>query len=207
MKPICYADTRNQDDAWACEQIRAQGYEVHRHTLSFGDFALSSEIRLAIDIKSSSGGIVEIARNVCSKDHNRLKREIFKCVAVHGQICFLVAGNHGITSIADLNNWVSPIYKSDIYKTEYFLNSDGTKIAKADLKDYGKEDYYSKRTLMHKKGELYTKVKGETLAKALATMSEPNHYADGLTVRFSFCSKENAGKKIVEILEWYNKNY
>lgn len=207
MKPIVYADTRNQDDLWACEQIRAQGYEVHRNCLSFGDFALSSEIRLAIDIKSSSGGIVEIARNVCSKDHNRLKQEILKCVSVGGQICFLIAGNHGVTSIADLENWVSPVYKSDQYKAEYFLYSDGTKIAKADLINYGKQEYYCKRTLMHKKGDLYTKVKGETLAKALKTMSEPNHYADGLTVRFSFCSKENAGKKIVEILEWYNKNY
>lgn len=207
MKPICYADTRNQDDLWACEQIRAQGYEVHRNCLSFGDFALSSEIRLAIDIKSSSGGIVEIARNVCSKDHNRLKQEIFKCVAVGGQICFLIAGNHGITSLADLNNWVSPIYKSDQYKIEYYRYSDGLKLAKAKLKNYDKQDYYSKRVLAHKKGDPYTTVKGETLAKALTTMSEPNHYADGLTVRFSFCSKENAGKKIVEILEWYNKNY
>jgi hypothetical protein len=167
---ICIADTRNQVDDFAVKSIESQGYKVKRMTLPFGDFALIDNLTCAVDIKSSGGGIVEIARNICSKDHERLKREIMKCADWGGEICFLVANNDGITKVEQLAQWKSPCYKSGKLR-----------------------------------GKPFTQVKGETLMKAIQTMSQPNYYANGLTVHFSFCSKENAGKKIIEILTYWQK--
>lgn len=175
---ICIADTRNQVDDFAVKKIEECGYQVKRMTLPFGDFALLDNLTCAVDIKSSGGGILELAKNVFSSDHERLKREILKCAEWGGEICFLVANDDGITQLEQLEHWQPPRFKSTAYK-------DGK--------------------LIHKKGQPMTKVKGETLMKALKTMSEPNRYKQGLTVRFSFCERANAGKKIVQILEWWKK--
>lgn len=169
-KGICVADTRNQVDDFAIRDIKWQGYDVKRMALPFGDFALLDNLTCAVDIKSSGGGIVEIAKNICSKDHERLKREILKCAEWGGEICFLVANNDGITNVDQLAQWESPRYKSGKLK-----------------------------------GQVFTRIKGETLMKAIKTMSQPNYYADGLTVRFSFCAKQDAGKKIIQILEYWKK--
>ena len=64
---ICIADTRNQVDDFAVRSIESQGYKVKRMTLPFGDFALIDNLTCAVDIKSSGGGIVEIARNICDR--------------------------------------------------------------------------------------------------------------------------------------------
>lgn len=45
-----------------------------------------------------------------------------------------------------------------------------------------------------------SQVKGETFYKIMRTMTE--RYG----VLWRFCSRENAGKKILSILEWYDKN-
>lgn len=45
-----------------------------------------------------------------------------------------------------------------------------------------------------------SQVKGETLYKIMRTMTE--RYG----VLWRFCSRENAGQKILSILEWYDKN-
>lgn len=168
MEKVCIADTRNQVDDFAVRKIQECGYGVRRMTLPFGDFALLDNLTCAVDIKSSGGGVLELSRNVCSKDHERLRREILKCAEWNGKICFLIANEDGITNIDQLPNWKSPCYKSGKLK-----------------------------------GKPFTQVKGETLMKALLTMSQPNYYKDGLTVRFVFCKKEDAGKKIIEILEWW----
>lgn len=168
MSKVCIADTRNQVDDFAVRKIMSCGYEVRRMTLPFGDFALLDNLTCAVDIKSSGGGILELCRNVCSSDHERLRREILKCAEWNGEICFLIANDDGIEKVEDLINWKSPCYKS------------------------GKM-----------KGKPFTNVKGETFMKALQTMSQPDRYKKGLTVHFSFCKKEDAGIKILTILEWW----
>lgn len=50
----------------------------------------------------------------------------------------------------------------------------------------------------NKKGQPYTKVKGETLMKAMKTMSEPNRY--GCKIKFEFATKGTAWQKVLEIL-------
>ena len=173
---VILADTRNQVDDFVVKELERLGYTVRRTTLPFGDFALMDNITHAVDIKSSSGGVIEVAKNICSSDHARLRREILKCAEWGGEICFLVANNDGITNIEQLKDWQSPCYKWNVKK-------DGV--------------------VVHRKGEPLTRVKGETLMKAIKTICEPNHYKQGLTVRFTFVAKEKAGAKIIQILEWW----
>ena len=202
---VCIADTRNQVDDFAVKEIIKQGYEVRRMTLPFGDFALLDNLTYAIDIKSSGGGILELARNVCSTDHQRLKREIKKCAEWNGEICFLIANEDGVNSIDDLLTWKSPTFKSDQYVQKYKYQDKW--VTKAVLLKHIKEkdlpNYEKKSIKTHSKGEPMTTLKMETFVKALKTMSQPNHYKKGLTVRFSFIDKNKAGEKIVQILEWW----
>lgn len=207
MEKICIADTRNQIDDFAVREIRKLGYVVKRMTLPFGDFALIDNLTYCVDIKSSSGGILEICKNTCSNDHKRLKQEILKCAEWQGEICFLIANEEGITSIDDLQNWQVPRFKSDVW-IDKFLYKGEWLTRKQILQFISKEELLNaekKRFKIHKKGELMTTVKPETFMKVLKTMSEPNHYGEGFTVRFVFCNKENAGKKIIQILEWWKK--
>lgn len=173
---IVIADTRNQVDDFAVCDIERYGYTVKRWGLPYGDFALADNIYSAVDIKSSSGGIVEISRNICSGDHERLRNEIRLAAEWGGDLCFLVANSDGITSVDELEHWTSPLYKSDCYV-------DGVRI--------------------HKKGDPFTKVAGTALMKAIKTMCEPDHYAPGFTVNFVFCKKEDAGNRILRILRNY----
>ncbi len=57
-----------------------------------------------------------------------------------------------------------------------------------------------------RKGQPYTKVKGETLMKAMKTMSEPNRY--GCEIKFEFATKGTAWQKVLELLgiEVVNEN-
>lgn len=208
MQKIIIADTRNQQDDFVVKQLERLGYKVKRSKLPYGDFALADNMRYSVDIKSSSGGVLECAKNICSSDHRRIVEEIKECAYWHGQLCFLIANEDNINKIEDLNNWKSPLYKSDLWVSKYLKNDKWyTKKQVQSLLGENESiyDLPTKREKLHTKGEPMTRVKGETLAKALKTMSEPNRYADGLTVRFSFCSKENAGRKIAQILEWWAK--
>ena len=206
---ICLADTRNQIDDFVIEEIEKLGYEVKRMTLPFGDFAFLDNLTYCVDIKSSSGGIVEVAKNICSSDHQRLKREIQKCFDWNGEICFLVANEDGVKKIEDLTTWQVPNFKSDMWGYKYLYNNKW--ISKKQLLTYISEknicDIQKKRFKIHSKGDIMTLVNPTTLMKAIKTMSEPNHYKEGLTVRFAFCSKEDAGKKIIQILEYWQKKY
>ena len=56
------------------------------------------------------------------------------------------------------------------------------------------------KVLLHKKGELMSKVNPQTLQKAIETMSEVNHYKEGVKVSFDFTDKKNCGVKIIDIL-------
>lgn len=206
---ICLADTRNQIDDFVIEEIKKLGYEVKRMTLPFGDFAFLDNLTYCVDIKSSSGGIVEIAKNICSSDHDRLRREIKKCFEWNGEICFLIANEDGIEKLEDLITWKVPHFKSDMWSYKYLYN--GKWISKKQLVTYINEKDISsvqkKRFKIHSKGDIVTLIKPEILMKAIKTMSEPNHYKDGLTVRFAFCSKESAGEKIIQILEYWQKKH
>ena len=202
MKPRkVIPDTRNQIDDFVCDQIRALGYEVVRdkkncYKLAWGDFAFSDNILCAVDVKSSGDGITEIAGNVWGnkKEHERFTDEIKHCAHFGGEICFLIVSPYDdIKSIEDLDKWKSPVYKNDIYRP--ILDKQGNPVIGANGEPL-KEIY-------HHAGEPYVKVEGRVLKKILQTMSTPGRYGEGFTVYFRFCTRENVGEKLINILTWF----
>lgn len=215
-RPIVIADTRNQDDNFVIENFPKYGYEHRRWNLPFGDFALRDCIYHAVDIKSASGGIVEIAKNVCSSDHERVRREIETCVQWGGRLCFLIANNEGINKMEQLAEWESPRYKGDMYVSYYLVKGVwksqkelseqyGVPMAQLPKAVPGLMSLPHKRCKLHAKGDPMTAIKGITLMRTLQTMSQPDHYADGFKVDFAFCSRADAAHKILKILNYYNK--
>ena len=191
LKPIkIVVDTRNQDDSFVIKGLEDLGFEMGRDILRtklpFGDIALATNLLNAIDLKSSGGGLIELSKNICSsKDHKRLKNEINKCLKFGGTLtflCFETENDNNIRSVADVHKWQVPKFKSNLYKN--LTTPEGEKV----------------KILLHKKGELMTKVNPSTLQKALETMSEPNHYGENTKVDFEFTNKKDCATKILEIL-------
>lgn len=220
-REIVIADTRNQDDHFVIEGFPRYGYEHRRWNLPFGDFALRDRMYNAVDIKSSSGGIVEIAKNVCSSDHERVRREIETCIAWGGRLCFLIANDDGVTRMEQLASWEAPRYKGDMYTDFYFINDEWVsaralaercRVPMTQLSEAipALDKLPRERRKLHGRGEPMTAIKGTTLMKTLQTMAQPDHYADGFKVDFAFCSRADAAYKILKILRYYaridNKN-
>lgn len=215
-------DTRNQKDDFVIKSLNKLGHRCERKQLYFGDIALKGEMLNCIDLKSSGGGLIELGHNILSKDHERLKKEIHKCIGYGGKITFLCF-EPGITCIDDIEYWQIPTFKSNQYVTSYYSKKTNEKISKVTInQEFAKrvknnkiilkgtydeglnafiEKYtYQKSILAHKKGEPKTKLNPTTLMKAIRTMCEPNHYAEGFKVNIEFTSSENCGLKITEIL-------
>lgn len=178
---IFLLDTRNQKDDFVVKSLEALGQTVVRTKLPFGDVATPTNLFNAIDLKSSGGGIIELARNRCSKDHNRMKNEILNCLSVGGKITFMCF-EPNITKLEDIKNWQSPKFKGDLYKT--VQHEDGS---------------YSKICL-HLKGQPMCRTNPETLIKSLQTMTTQDHYGKDFKVDLVFATKQNCGQKIIDIL-------
>lgn len=185
MDKVVILDTRNQKDAFVEKSFKELGYTIIRSKLPFGDVALPTNILNCVDLKSSGGGLIEVARNRCSKDHNRMKREIENCLSCGGKITF-VCFEPGMKQIEDIANWQIPCFKADLFKR--------TKV----VDEYGKEQV--KTICLHKKGQPMTKVNPLSLMKSLQTMTTQDHYKEGTKVDFIFLSKQDCAKRILEIL-------
>ena len=172
MNCVVILDTRNQKDGFVEESLKALGCQILRSKLPFGDVALPTNILNCIDLKSSGGGLIELSKNICSKDHNRLKREIELCLAMNGKITFLCL-EKGINKVEDIKDWIVPTFKGTLIKNNKCI---------------------------HRKGEPMTKVKPETLMKAIQTMTKQDHYRVGFKVNFEFTDKQSCGHKILNIL-------
>jgi hypothetical protein len=68
-KSVIILDTRNKKDAFVKESLEELGYRTYRSKLPFGDVAFSGDIFNAVDLKSSGGGLLELAMNICGNDH------------------------------------------------------------------------------------------------------------------------------------------
>lgn len=118
----------------------------------------------------SKKDLQECVGNICGKEHGRFRREC-QFAQEHGiKLIILVEHGWGIKSIEDVALWQNP-------RVEAFM-----KKVKA----------------MQKKCQPTTGMKspttGQILSKAMKTMQEKYE------VEFLFCSRGDAGKKIVEIL-------
>ena len=98
--------------------MRERGVQIIRQSggLGFGDYTLPLDRRVVIDIKQD---VVEIAGNLCSADHERIKREFQKAQEVGSKLYVLIEENecngHEMTCPDDLVYWESPKYKFDYY--------------------------------------------------------------------------------------------
>lgn len=200
---VIILDTRNQKDSFVEASLKQLGCQCLRSKLMFGDVALSTNVLKVIDLKSSGGGLIEIARNRCSNDHGRMKKEIEECLKFGGEITFMCF-EPNMTCIEDIEHWEVPRFKGDVWGVKYF-----NPISKEPLTKLQKEKWEKahptllcdkKRIKLHGKGQLMTQVKPITLMKSIKTMCEPNHYKQGTKVNFVFATKENCGEKILEIL-------
>ena len=174
-------DTRNQKDSFVVEGLEALGHKVIRTKLLFGDVANVNDIFNVIDLKSSGGGLIELAKNRCSGDHARMTREIQACLSVGGKITFMCFEPR-VSCIDDIANWDVPTFKADLYKT---------------VKVPGCPE---QRICLHLKGQKMTQVKPETLMKSLRTMTEQDHYGEGFKVNLVFAEREHCAEKIIDIL-------
>ena len=153
-KILIHCDTREQKNQHVLEQFEALGIGHFTETLSPGDYTLCKDHSVIIDRKQD---VLEIASNICGKDHERFKRECIKAQERGIKLIILIEEQHDYNTLCE---WKSPVH--------------------------GK---YSKWA-----GQPMTKIKGLTLAKAMATMQIK------YGVSFKFCNKDETGKKILELL-------
>ena len=117
--------------------------------------------------------IGEIVNNICGKAHGRFRDECILAQNNNIQLYILVENEDGVTCIDDLYRWQNPrLHRYN--KIRYMHN-------------LGKWQHIA----LPKKPP----TKGETLAKAMFTMEK--EYG----VRFLFCHPNEAGARVVELLE------
>lgn len=180
MSKIVIADTRNRSDDFVTNYFKLKCIKWVRSKLYSGDFQLANSTEVIIDIKSSGGdGLIEIAGNLCGskKNHERIRRELTKAGELGCRDFIFLVVTNSASSIEYVSDWQIPSYKTTTFKWKN-----------------------GKKVLNHYKGQPMIRVNPQSLAKAMTTMQAPNKYAEGMTVRFEFCTKEIAGQKILELL-------
>lgn len=199
MTPKIILDTRNQKDGFVQEALEKMGYSCLRSKLPFGDVALSTNILRCVDLKSSGGGLIEVAKNFCSQDHARVRNEILNCFAADGEITFLCF-EPNMTSIEDIPSWQVPTYKTDGWQKKYYVGGRWLTEKQAVQKGADLARAHSVIVNTHRAGTPMSKVAPMTLYKAIKTITTPDRYVAGKTVHFEFATKENCGQRIIEIL-------
>lgn len=126
-----------------------------RSKLFVADYTLLHKQDICIDVKQD---ILEIAGNVCGKQHERFRDECIRAKEAGIKLIVLIEEEYNYKTLC---GWESP-----------------------------KHGKYSKWA-----GQPMTKIKGATLAKAMATMQLK------YGVKFKFCNKADTGKRIIELLK------
>lgn len=147
-------DTQEKQYAHVLEYFNSQNIQTERKGLLVGDYCFLENMMLSVDRKKD---ILELAGNICGKDHRRFHNECVLAQKLGVKLIVLCEEMHNYNTLC---KWESPLY--------------------------GKYSKYA--------GQPKSKVKGETLAKAMATMQL--RYG----VKFKFCNREDVGRRIVEIL-------
>ena len=170
------------------------GIEVVRAPLPVGDYIIANDKAMdVLERKKRRGNkpkkmdflgtysvavdtkenIGEIINNICGKAHGRFRDECILAQNNGIQLYILVENEDGVTCFDDLFKWQNPrLHRYN--KIKYMQN-------------IGK--------WQHIKLPQKPPTKGETLAKAMFTMEK--EYG----VRFLFCHPNDAGEKIIELLE------
>jgi ribosome-associated protein len=176
-----------------------KGIEVIRVPLPVGDYILANDktvdvlerkekrgnkpkkmdflgtYSVAVDTKENIG---EIINNICGKSHGRFRDECILAQNNKVQLIILVENEDGVTCLDDVKNWHNPrldIYEKDTNKLLGYYRNGKPK--------FGKKQKYPDAT------------DGMRLFKSMTTME--HKYG----VRFLFCTPQEAGEKVIELLE------
>ena len=176
-------------------QMQQLGITLRPTPLPFGDYCVVTEQMaetierrgnklkkqdLVADIKlsvDSKKDLLEVSGNICGKTHARFRDEAILAQKMGARFIILVE-EPNIHEVNDVINWKNP--RRERYDKIKYMHSIGkwktTKLSK------------------------YPPPTGQRLAKAMNTMSE--RYG----IEWLFCSRENAGEKIIELLTGGNTN-
>lgn len=171
-------DTRQQADKHKVEnaQLISLGVKILRSKLPVGDYANIKNLSVVIDSKKD---LQELVGNICGggkkkkngeTEHDRFRNECIRARDNGIKLIVLVEHGWGIKSIDDVALWMNPRI----------------------------EAFNRKVKAMQRKGQSVAGMRpptnGQSLAKAMRTMEKK------YGVEFRFCSRGDAGKRIVEIL-------
>lgn len=184
---ILLEDTRNQTGKHdkKNEFFKLNGIEVRRTKLYTGDYTLPTNQSICVDTKKD---IQELVGDICGKSHERFRNELIRAQESGIKLYILVENEGGeirrsgifnqtVRSIDDLFSWKNPRL--------FIMRPDMTQII----------GYRKSGSPMYRQVQKYPNAtKGATLAKACITMQEK------YGVKFCFCSPEESGAKILELL-------
>lgn len=172
---------------------KANGYEVKRVPLPVGDYILANDLtkdvverksKRKVDLKKmdflgtyrvcvdTKKDLTEIEGNICGKAHERFRDECILAKNNGIRLYVLVENKDGVADIQDLFR----------YTSKRRLNWFRIKAA------------HEKGKMLGVKISSTPPVSGETLAKAMLTMQAK------YGVTFVFCKPEDAGKRVLELL-------
>lgn len=179
-------------------QMESLGAEIVPLPLPFGDYCLIDDnvqavidekgkkiakkdflgtVTLAIDTKKN---IEEIWGNVCNKSHERFKKELLKPLQNHAKLVILIEHGEDIKCLEDVFFFYQP--EQVRYKW----------VTKKDL--CGNTVVLNGKPVKERISYMQQPIKGDSLYRALRTIR------DRYNVRFEFCTREETGLKIMEIL-------
>lgn len=181
---LIQCDTREHASEW--KRIESQfiglGVDYIRSKLYAGDYCDFDNPRLVIDRKKD---LNELCGNVCQQ-HERFQKELVR--AQKNGIKIIILCEHGpdIKTLGDVYFWENPRvdkWRKDL-RLEFIQYRD---LNETEFLEQLKQDGVSKRKLM-------PPINGRQLYKSLCTIHEK------YGVDFEFCSKEDTGQRIVELL-------
>jgi len=162
------------------------GAKIIRQQLLVGDYMLASGGTVSIDTKKDLG---ELYSNII-QDHTRLSNEIKLAKECGIKLIFLVEHGEDIRCIDDVMQWKNPQLEKYRFRVKAVLSKIGL------VKKFGKYSLDDLLTIAKINNAKIPKppAPNEQLIKAMNTLTE--RYG----CEFQFCTKDDCGKRIIEIL-------
>lgn len=168
-------DTREHENKnlWILDYFFANGVSYRYVKLDTGDYRLFNDDKILIDRKS---GIMEIANNLLSSEHERFKREILRSIETNSKFYILIE-DENISCIDEVANFQIPVFRTTQYKD--VIDSNGN----------------IRRICCHKKGEPRAKFSPLTLSKVMKTQEQK------YGIKYVFAKHLDIPKIIITILK------
>ena len=96
-------DTREQSNKFVIEYFEKENIPYREEKLDEGDYQIEFENDIVVERKQD---LLELAGNICSKDHQRFKRELLRAME-KGKKVYVVVADKKIRSIEEVKNWSS----------------------------------------------------------------------------------------------------